>query len=50
MSRGVGRRHCSDPALLWLWHGLAAVALIRPLARVPPYAMGTALKKGKRQK
>ena len=32
MSCGVGRRHSSDPELLWLWLWcrLAAVALIRP--------------------
>ena len=50
--------HCSDPALLWLWHRLAAydlallwlwhrliaVAPIGPLALEPPYAVGTALK------
>ena len=28
MSCGVGRRGCSDPALLWLWHRLAAIAPI----------------------
>ena len=32
------------PALLWLWCRQAAVALIRPLACEPPYAMGVALK------
>ena len=32
MSCGVGHRCGSDPALLWLWCGLAATALIRPLA------------------
>ena len=31
-----------DPVLLWLWP--AAVALIRPLAWEPPYAMGAARK------
>ena len=35
--------------LLWLWHRLAAVALIGPLAWEPPYAVGTALKKKKRK-
>ena len=30
MSCGVGRRGGSDPALLWLWCRLAAVALIDP--------------------
>jgi len=42
---GVGCRRGSDLALLWLWHRLAAVALIRPLAWESPYAMGMALKK-----
>ena len=35
----------SDPALLWLWYRLAAIALIRPLAWELPYAMRMALKK-----
>ena len=39
-----------DPALLWLWHRLVATAPIRPLAWEPPYAMGAALEKAKRQK
>ena len=39
-----------DPALLWLWYRPAATALIRPLAREPPYATGAALEKAKRQK
>jgi len=50
MSRGVGRRHGSDPALLWLWQRPAATAPIRPLAWEPPYAMGAALEKAKSQK
>ena len=33
-----------DPALLWLWCRLAAVALIGPLAWEPPNATGEALK------
>ena len=33
-----------DPALLWLWHRLAAVPPIQPLAWDPPYAAGAALK------
>ena len=45
LSCGVVRRHGSDPALLWLWHMLAAVALIRPLAWEPPCATGLAPKK-----
>ena len=38
-----------DPALLWLWHRLAALAPIRPLAWEPPYAMSSALKRQKNQ-
>ena len=34
-----------DPALLWLWCRLVAVAPIGPLAWEPPYASGTALKR-----
>ena len=33
---GIGRRHGSDPILLWLWCRLAAAALIRPLAQELP--------------
>ena len=33
-----------DLVWLWLWHRLAAVAAIRPLAWEPPYAAGAALK------
>ena len=44
MSCGVGLRHVSDLALLWLWHQPAAVAPIRPLVWEPPYALGVALK------
>ena len=40
ISCGVGRRHGLDPALLWLWCRLAAVAPIQPLAWELPYAMG----------
>ena len=40
---GVGCRHGSDLALMWLWLRLAAIALIRPLAWEPPYATGVAL-------
>ena len=50
MSCGVGRRHGSDPALLWLWHRPAATAPIRLLAREPPYAAGAAQETAKRQK
>ena len=44
MSCGVGHRCGSDTTLLWLWHRLAAVALIGPLAWEPPRATGAALK------
>ena len=50
MSCGVGLRHSSDPALLWLWHRPAAVALIGPLAWEPPYAAGTAPPKKKKER
>ena len=49
----MGRRLGSDLVLLWLWlwHRLAAVAALRPLAWEPPYAAGAALKrKGKKKK
>ena len=45
VSCGVGRRHGSDPSLLWLWCRPAAVAPTGPLSWEPPYAMGSALKK-----
>ena len=50
MSCGMGCRHGSDLALLWLWHRLAAVAPIRPLAWEPSYAVGAALKRQKKKK
>ena len=50
MSCGVGRRHGSDLALLWLWCRPEATALIRPLAWEPLYAAGVALKKKKKEK
>ena len=50
VSRGVGRRCSLDPTLLWLWCGPVAIAPIRPLAWEPPYALGAALEKAKRQK
>ena len=50
MSYVVGRRHSSDPMLLWLWHGPAAVAPVRPLAWELPYAVGAALKSKKKNK
>ena len=49
-SCGVGCRCSSDPALLWLWHELAAVAQIRLLAWEPPYVVGVALKRQKKKK
>ena len=48
-SSRVGRRHSSDPALLYLWHRPAAVALIQPRAWEPPYAMGANLKQKNKQ-
>ena len=48
MSCGVGPRCGWDPALLWLWHRLAATAPIRALAWELPYAVGVALKKKKK--
>ena len=48
VSCGVGRRHGSDPALLWLWIcRLAVAALIRSLAWELPYAVSAAIKKKK---
>ena len=49
MSCGVGCRHGSEPVLLWLWRRPAAMAPIIPLAWEPPYALGAALEKAKRQ-
>ena len=50
MSYGVGRRHSSDPTLLWLWCRLSDTAPIRPLAWEPPYAAGGAQEMPNRQK
>ena len=51
MSCGAGRRHGSDPQLLWLWCRPAAVALIGPLVWKPPFATGVDLKiKAKKKK
>ena len=36
--------------MLWLWRRPVAAAPIRPLAWDPPYAVGAALEKAKRQK
>ena len=44
---GVGRRHGSDPALLWPWYKHEAVALTGPLAWKLPYAAGAVLGKNK---
>ena len=45
MSCGVGHRHGSGLALLWLLGRPVATAPIRPLAWEPPYAMSATLKK-----
>ena len=50
MSCGVGHRHGSHLAWLWLWYRLVATALIGPPAWEPPHAVGTALEETKRQK
>ena len=50
MNCGVGCRHDSDPALLGLWCGEAAVALIQPLAWELLCATGTALKSKKKKR
>ena len=50
MNYGVGRRHGSDPKLLWLWCRPAASAPIQPPAWELPYAAGVALKKKKKKR
>ena len=50
MSYGVGHRRGSDLALLWLWCSPVATTLIGPLAWEPPYAVGAALEKTKKEK
>ena len=50
MSCGVGRRLSLDPALLWFWRRLGAIAPIRPLAWEPPYVVGAAPEKDKKTK
>ena len=45
----VSHRCSLDAALLWLWCGLAAAALIRPLAWELPCATGVALKKERKK-
>ena len=39
-----------NPALLWLWCGLAAAALIQPLVWELPYATGVVLNVKKKKK
>ena len=50
MSCGLVHRCGLDLVLLWLWHRLAATALMRSLAWELPYAAGVALKRKKDQK
>ena len=49
VSCGVGCRHGSDLALLWLWCRPVATVPIRPLAWETPYASGVALNKKTKQ-
>ena len=44
----MGQRRGLNPAWLWLWRRMAATTLIRPLAWEPPYALGVAQKKTKK--
>ena len=48
MSCGVGHRCDLNPTLLWLWHRLAALAPIQPLAWELTYATDAALKSEKK--
>ena len=50
MSCGVGHRCTSDPALLWLWHRLTALAPVGPLAWELLYVAGAALKNKNKNK
>ena len=50
MSGGVGHRRSSDLVLLWLWHRLAATALIRPLAWEASICRRSGSRKGKKTK
>ena len=50
VSCGVDGKCSLDPTFLWLWHKLAAVAPIQPLAWELPYAAGAALKSEKKKK
>ena len=47
LSCGLGHRHGSGLALLWLWCRPAAAAPFQPLGWEFPYAMGAALKSKK---
>ena len=49
VSYGIGCRHGSHLALLWLWCRLAAAALIQPRAWEPPYGAHVALKSEKQK-
>ena len=46
----MGRRHGSDPTLLWLWRRPEATALNRFLTWELPHAAGAALKDKKTKK
>ena len=50
MSRGVGHRCSSDPALLWLWCMMAAAAPILPLDWELPYTSDVGKKEGKKKR
>ena len=50
VSCGVGHRRDSSPPFLWLWHRLAATALIGPLAWKPPRATSAAPQKRQKTK
>ena len=50
MGCGVGGRHGSDPALLWLWLRPVATAPIRPLVWEPPHAAEAAQRNSKKTK
>ena len=50
MSCGVGHRHGSDMALLWLWCRPTATAPFRPLTWEHPRATGVELKRQKKKK
>ena len=43
----LGSSIASDPVLPWLWHRLAAAALIQLLAQEFPFAAGAAIKQKK---